>query len=137
MRKTHECHKCPHNMKRHTDCLQCPGPSDTPHNDGVCMVDIEMACNEYRQLIGQCSVDETSILAELMRIWIRSTPIEREAIAIHITQPELSYAEIGRMLGRTRAAISKAIHQCDINVHDLRNVTVAMEKPNDQLTIGL
>ena len=132
-----ECHKCEHNGNSDEACLKCKGPADTPHNDGVNIVSIEHACNEYKSLIGQCSSDETSIIAELMRIWIRSTPTEREAIAYHITQPELSYATIARRVGLTRAAISKAVRKCDIDVHDMRDVSVKREESVCELTLGL
>ena len=28
-----ECHKCPHNGRRHTACLTCPGPSESSTGD--------------------------------------------------------------------------------------------------------
>jgi hypothetical protein len=116
-----ECHKCPHNEA----CLKCAGPSDTPHNDGQTFVNIDSI-----QVAGQIAAmpdDDRGQVVEVMRVWLRLPPTTRDALALRITNPEVSDAEIGRMIGVSRAGVGIAVKRSG----------VVIGHRDDQLTIGL
>lgn len=109
------CHRCQHDGKGHADCLACPGPSETPNNQGCTVVEwdavqnvIELATPDAEQV----NPRHERIL-DFMRSWLRLAPATRDALAMRLTQPELSQAEIGRRIGVTREATRKAIVKAD------------------------
>ena len=118
-----DCHKCRLDGQHDAKFISCAGPSENPHNDGRVMVSLDEArCMRLAELCSE--QDEWGDVLEFLRIWLRLPESSQRAIGLRLCNPELSDAEIGRLIGLTRAGVGKAVRQSV----DVRGGRVVIEK---------
>lgn len=122
-----ECHKCPYNGKGSAVCLTCKGPAETNHQ-GQTFVSID-ACSDGGQSLGEVAAvlhrepDADRMYVESVSDNIRDDAAEaaRSVAFAFVSLSELEFylvqrlmrgnnmAQIGKMQGMTRAAISARV----------------------------
>lgn len=119
-----DCHKCHLDGQKSVECIACKGPSENPHNDGQCFVDIDAV--QLASKVEALSETDREEVIEVMRVWLRMPATTRDALALRVTNPEISDAEVGRLLGISRAGVGIAVRRAEGRM-------IA----SDELTLGL
>lgn len=114
-----DCHLCPLNGKPTSRCLTCSGPSVMPANHGQRIVSFErLPSSEVAKLIDKPQ-DQESPLSAFMRHWLHLPPKSRDLIALAISNPPASCAELARLTGHSRQFVHQSLLDFDSSCPEL------------------
>jgi len=110
-----DCHKCPNNRKRSEACLKCPGPAETNNHgrthisidsgeDGQTMGEVEASWSAEHLTVSRNVPRVHPDVLKLVSAFAMLSDTEFALVRAYLNRR--SMADLGRMTGLTRAAIS-------------------------------